>query len=668
MGIMNIGAQALQANLIALQTAGNNIANVNTAGYSRQSAILKTAVGQFTGAGYIGKGVTVETIQRNFSSFLNRQSTMAGSIESSDTTRADRLKQLEGIFQGGASGLGASISDMMNSMSDVASTPTDLTARTVALTRLDEASSRMREASQRIEDLQSGVTQELSQKVDAVNTLAKSIADVNDLLSKNQGNGQSPNDLLDRRDQLIRELNKYVQSTSITAKDGTVGIFLGGSQALVLGSTVSTLTVGSDDFNDPNRSKLGIMGGTGSAIPIDETTLGGGEISGLLQFQNVDLTEGRNLLGRIALGVSTALNDQHKLGLDLDGNIGGDLLSPANLKLNILVPRAPAIENTGTNKLELQIDDVSKFVASDYEMSFGNATSGTIKRMSDGVTTTFNFATSTPANEFVLDGLRIVNDNALGDATPGDRYMITPYSTAAVSVHSQFTSPRALAVASPVVGLMGNTNKGSLQQLQTKALFNPPSAGFAQSLPVTLTFTGPNTYTRSDDPGGALNIDNPGGEYIYTSNQAIAGFASPPDIPKPEWSTILQGSPQAGDTFTIANIKDPALKIDLRLNSGNAIALSDLRDKAMFDGAAMTDGYAGLISQVGIRTQSANYAATVSSSIAANIEKDRTGVSGVNLDEEASKLLQYQQAYQASAKMLSIAQSIFQNLLQELGR
>jgi acyl-CoA synthetase (AMP-forming)/AMP-acid ligase II len=104
------------------------------------------------------------------------------------------------------------------------------------------------------------------------------------------------------------------------------------------------------------------------------------------------------------------------------------------------------------------------------------------------------------------------------------------------------------------------------------------------------------------------------------------------------------------------------------LSAGNAGAMMNLRDVAMFDGAALTDGYAGLISQIGIRTQSADYASKVSASIATNVERDRAGVSGVNLDEEAASLLQYQQAYQASAKMIQIAQNIFDTLIQNLGR
>ena len=147
MGILNIGTQALNANLVALQTIGNNIANVNTAGYSRQSVIQTTVAGQYTGAGYIGKGVAVETIQRNYDQFLTRQSTLATATQASDQTRSDYLAQLSSIFQGGTDGIGQSINDMLNSFSDVASTPTDLTARTVALTRIDETTRRMRAAS-----------------------------------------------------------------------------------------------------------------------------------------------------------------------------------------------------------------------------------------------------------------------------------------------------------------------------------------------------------------------------------------------------------------------------------------------------------------------------------------------------------------------------------------
>ena len=678
MGILSIGTQALQANQVALQTAGNNIANANTAGYSRQKVILETVPGQFTGGGYIGKGVTIQTIQRNYSEFLTRQSTMASATMSADTTRADKLKQLQGIFAGGTSGLGSSISEMLNSFADVASSPTDITARTVALTRVDETASRLRAASQSLDDLQIGVSQEISQKVDAINSLARGIADVNDQISRGFGSGQPANDLLDRRDQLIRDLNTYIQTTSIPADDGTVGVFIGGSQALVLGVEASQLSITKDDFGDTLKSKIAINR-AGVAISMDENTLGGGEVAGLLRFQNTDLNEGRNLLGRLTMAVTTAMNDQHKLGLDLDGNPGGNIFSPTTFGVqNVLQPVPPSKVNVGTSTLALAISDTTQFVASDYEINFTGATTANITRRSDGVITTFDFATGTtvpppaippvPApvpGKFTIDGISITQ--GAGPASAGDRFLLKPFSTSASNVTSQFSTPRSLAVASPVVGLMGTTNTGSLQQVSVVARGpNPPNPPAVPFTPVVITFTGPNTYTRSDDVSATV--------FNFTPGEAIEGTI--PDLPLTvppvysnaldQWSVKLQGAPAAGDTFTINAIKQTAA--DLKLNSGNATAMVNLRDVTMFDGAALTDGYAGLIAQVGIRTQSANYAATVSQSIAGNLERQRAGVSGVNLDEEAASLLQYQQAYQASAKMIQVAQTIFDTLISTLAR
>lgn len=654
MGLLNIGTRALQANQLALQTAGNNIANVNAPGYSRQKVILQTVEGQYTGGGYVGQGVSIQGIQRNFSDFLTRQATLATAAQSADTARADKLKQLEGIFPGGAQGLGASINDMLNAFSDVASAPTDMTARTVVLTRVDETASRMRAASQSLDDLQSGVRQEISQKIDSINSLAKNIAAVNEQIARVKGNGQPPNDLLDQRDQLIKELNQYVQTTSVAADDGTLGIYIAGSQELVLGNVASQVALIADDFGDIRSSKLAMVR-VGGLVEIDENRLGGGEVSGLLRFQNNDLNEGRNLLGRLTLAITTAMNDQHKLGLDMDGNVGGNLFSPTVFGAgNVMEPAAPATLNTGTmsglQAPTLSVSDTSKLVASDYEMQF-NATGFTITRRSDGkVFTDAQVPPSATAAADVIaeiDGLQIHNPFG-GTANPGDRFLFKPFSTSASDIRSVFSTPRALAVASPVAGTMGATNTGSLQQVALTARSNPIAPA---SLGVVLNFTSATTYTRSDQ-GATV--------FTYTPGQAIEATVTGP--PLADWSLTLQGAPKAGDTFTVS--ANPYTT----LSAGNASAMMGLRDVAMFDGAAMTDGYAGLISQIGIRTQSANYAADVSSSIASNLERDRAGVSGVNLDEEAASLLQFQQAYQASAKMIQIAQSIFDTLLQNLGR
>ena len=646
MGILNIGAQALQANLVALQTAGNNIANVNSPGYSRQKVILETVPGQFTGGGYIGKGVAVQTIQRNYDAFLTRQATLATAAQSADVTRSDYLTQLSNIFQGGASGLGASVNDMLNAFSDVASAPTDLTARTVVLTRVDETARRMRAASQSLDDLQNGISQALGEKVNTINTLAQNIADVNKQIAAAQGSGQPPNDLLDKRDQLIRDLNKYVQTTSIPADDGTVGVFIGGSQALVLGTEVAQVSLVPDEFGDPLKNKLSITR-NGVSTSLDENTLGGGEVSGLLRFQNNDLIEGRNLLGRLTMAVTTAMNDQHKLGLDLDGNVGGNLFTPASFGIgNIL----QAVGQTSGSSPSMAISDVTQFVASDYEMNFTGATAGTIKRTSDGKVTNFDFSTTNPV---VLDGLAISEGN-VGGAAAGDKFLFKPFATSASNVAREFSTPRALAVSNPIAATLTPTNSGSLAlaSLTAKTVATTAAAPI-DNYRIAFTVTaGVTTYDIVDTTTATTVATG----QPYVSGQPIA--YTPAGLPG--FSMTLTGTPSDTDSITIGQNAYAAL------NGGNASSMMDLRDVAMFDGAALTDGYAGLISQIGIRTQSAAYSADVSTNIAVNAEKNRAGVAGVNLDEEAAKLLQFQQAYQASAKMIQVAQSIFDTLIQTM--
>ena len=186
MSLLNVGARALLANQVALQTVGHNIANVNTVGYSRQTIALQTVQGQFTGGGYIGQGVDVQTILRNHSELLTRQSTAAAAVDASDAVRLERMRQLQDVFAGGAAGLGQAINDMVNAFSGVASAPTDLTARNVVLTRIDETALRMRGASERLDSMAYTLAQELRSQVDNINGLARNIAGLNEQISRAQ--------------------------------------------------------------------------------------------------------------------------------------------------------------------------------------------------------------------------------------------------------------------------------------------------------------------------------------------------------------------------------------------------------------------------------------------------------------------------------------------------
>lgn len=627
-GLLNVGARALLANQLALQTAGNNIANVNTPGYSRQTVEMQTTPGQFTGGGYIGKGVDVITISRAHNEFLTRQAALAGSVQASDTVRADKLRQLEDVFLGGTSGLGAAINDMLNAFSDVANAPTDLTARTVVLTRADETAARFRSYAARLDELLLGVKSQLTEAAASINSLTTRIAEVNGQIASLKGTGQPPNDLLDHREQLIRELNKFVQTTQVEADDGTVGVFIGGSQAVVLGTRATSVHMGSDEFGDPLKGKL-ILDRGGLDVVLDEKLLGGGEVAGLLRFQNNDLDEARNMLGRMALAITTTVNAQHRLGIDLDGQAGGDFFVPVTLPNGL-----STATNTGNATVGVTVNNPTTMAASDYEVRF-TAGGVDIVRLSDGQVTS---AAGVPVQ---VDGLTI--DVTAGAAAVGDRFIIKPFSKSAAGMATAFSSPRDMAVANPIEARLGLSNTGGLAVSSLKAQTADPNL----TATVTLTFTAAGTF----DVVGA-GTGNPTG-VAYAPGQPISYNG---------WTLTLKGMPQPGDVITI----DAANPAFTPRNAGNADAMLALRDVAMFDGAAMTDGYAGLMSQVGTRMQGAEFAADVSQSIAANLERDRTAVSGVNLDEEAAKLIQFQQAYQASAKMIQIAQSIFDTLIQGL--
>ena len=650
MSLLNVGARALLANQVALQTAGHNIANVSTPGYSRQNVVLETVQGQFTGGGYIGKGVNVATILRNHSELLTRQAASAGAVSSADTARAIRLNELQDVFSGGATGLGAAINDMVNAFSDVVTAPTDLAARSLVLTRIDETAGRMRAASARLDEIQSTVRYELTGAVQEINKLAKGIAAVNEQIARAQGNGQSPNDLLDQRDTLIRNLNNYVQTSQIVADDGTVGVFVAGSQPLVLGNVATPLSIGdSSEFAGSGKVKLFFNNPGVAPIELNEDMLGGGEVAGLLRFHNSDLAEGRNLLGRMAVAISETMNAQHKLGVTLDGQVGGNLFTPVTL------PDArPGLSNTSGATIGLAVSDPTLLAASNYRISYSAPGVGSVQRESDGKTFQFGPALPPPGfatvgDFFATQGLSLT---ITGAPAANDQFLVNPLQSAATDLKAMVYSPRDLAAANPVNVMMGPNNSGKLQMAELTARSNPPGA----TAPITLTFTGPNTYTRSDT--GATS-------YGYISGQPITyDSATPPT----GWSITLNGTPDAGDTVTIDNALAPAYGDQYKRNAGNAGAMLDLRDVKMFDESTMADGYASAMAQIGTRTQSAQFAAKVSEGIAAQLEKDRTAVSGVNLDEEAARLIQYQQAYQASAKMIQIAQSIFDSLIQTMGR
>ena len=661
MSLMNVGVSALNANQQALTTVGHNIANVNTPGYSRQTVYTNALHGQNMGNGFIGKGVQVATVMRNYSALLNRQSNAANAIHAADTSRLQGLMQMQDVFKGGDGSLGAAVTNMMNAFVDVQAAPSDATGRNVVLTRMSELAARFHAASNMLEEQDYSTAQQLRNNALLVNDKASQVARLNNEISRALATGHQPNDLLDARDQVIREINQYVQTTQVAADDGSISLFVGGSQALVLGINSGQLSVEeTKEYPGSQRMALYFSQPGGQQLELTAAMVGGGEIAGLLKFRNEDLAEGRNLLGRLAMTIGHELNLQNQRGLTLNGQQGGALFSLPTTSTGY--GNITGYSNIGPGAATTQVMDASQLKPSEYRLIFeGSPVAPVLTRMSDGKV--FNGSSTPPLNMgnlatgFDADGLRfIVPAATLAAAVSGNSMLFKPFSTAASEIEALVHNPDELAAASALTANINKNNTGKLQLTQLGA--NDFTGIPAAQDPVRLTFNGAGQVTYEIYNHLSSTWGLPSAPMDYTPGQPITING---------WSITLTGTPAAGDTVDVANALD--FGEAFRLNAGNAGAFLDLRDKKVFDeGTTLSDGFSAAMAVVGTRTQSVQLAEKLSSTVAKNLEMDRTAVSGVNLDEEAARLLQYQQAYQASSKVIQIAQSLFDSVLNAVGR
>lgn len=661
--LMSIGQRAMFANYASMQTTGHNIANAQTPGYSRQTVQLQTSGGQNTGAGFFGKGVDVVTVQRASDAFLTTQSQVASSMAAMDDARSSNLQQLETIFPPGDSGVGAAVGSFMNSFVDLANSPADSSARQVILSDAAEVADRFATAGGQLDRLQNGVTADLRNSVGQLNQMAAQVASLNGDIAALRGSSEAPNDLLDQRDQLIKKIGNLVKVSTIDAGDGTMGVFIAGGQRLVLGAEASQLAVTPDPANT-GRSVISVSD-SGILHELSTDLLVGGSISGLLKYQNEDLVSARNQLGQMAASVAARVNQIQSFGIDMS--------SPAGSGDPIFAVGSPiAIPNTHNSRdasggfaaqVSLKVTDGSQLKASDYTLESDPASAGSfiVTRSADGV----KFSMAPNGSDFSytrqsdgaamgnsIDGFQITFNGTPG---AGDSFELQPVGRAAVSMTRALDDPSGIAAASPLTAVVGVANKGTA----TVAGLGVVDASNDPGVSAAIQFTDANggfSYTLTDSNGNVTASGNA----TWTAGQPIAlnGF-----------QLNLNGVPSSGDTISVTKTAHP------ESNNGNALAMVGLRDEAFVgkdmqidgslqDGETATDAYASVLANVGVRVQSAKTSATISQATSDQADMAVASKSGVNLDEEAGRLIQFQQGYQAAAKVLQVAQAIFDTLLQ----
>jgi flagellar hook-associated protein 1 FlgK len=647
--LLGIGVKAMSANYAALQTSGNNIANATVAGYSRQQVELATSPGQFTGGGYFGRGVDISTVSRSHDSFLTSQAMSSKSLAAMDTARYGQLQSLEKIFVTGEQGLGDATSQLFSAMTDVASNPADLSSRQVVLARANDMATRFASASNSLDTLQSSATAELSSSVAQINSLTQGIAQANQRIAGQLGTGQPPNDLLDERDRLISKLAEQVQITRVDDASGSAAIFIAGGQRLVLGSESLQVQLAQDPA-DPRRSALAVIEGPTRRV-IDTSSLGGGSVAGLLNFQNIDLVQGRNLVGRLAASVSAAVNSQQARGVNLQpplGQTAGAALFSTGSP--VALANANNVKDGNGNPIggvALTIVDPTALQPSDYALRATPGAPGTwqLTRLMDGTV-------QTVASGDVVDGVRI----DLNNLQPTDRFLLQPVGRAASGMAGLLTDPRDIAAASPLVASTADANTGTASVSSiTVTVFPSPTPGATTQISFTDN-TGGYDWQLLDASGSPVG----GGSGQWVAGQAIP--TAPEDYNG--FSLQLSGVPRTGDIVSVT----PTPANAVATNNGNAVALAALRDAPLATGHTATDTYATALADVGVGVQSAKTSSDLSTAAASQAEQSRTSQAGVNLDEEAARLIQYQQSYQAAAKVLQVAQALFDSLLQSASR
>jgi flagellar hook-associated protein 1 len=648
--LMNIGIKSLQANYAGLQVTGHNIANANVVGYNRQKIELETSEGQFSGAGFFGKGVDVATVRRVHSEYLYREANVARSSANLDAARLSMLEQMERAFPPGESGTGFAAGQLLNAMVDLASRPADGSTREVVLARAQEMALRMSSAGRQLDNIQRSITQDIRSQVSAINQMAENIAQANDRIAQVAGLGQPPNDLLDERDRLISQLNGMVQVNTVQAADGSISVFLAGGHPLVLGVETQQVSV-TQDQDDPTRAALATFDGDNVNI-LDPNLITGGTLVGLLRFQNRDLVDGRNLLGRLAVAVTGAINAQHVLGVNQYQPFNS---SPAQEMFSVGGPKV--ISNANNIKdgagnfvgaVSLTITDTAALKPSDYRLvadPSGVPGQWQLTRLVD------NFRQTVTSGD-IVDGMQI--NIGPPDPDPRDRFLLQPVGAAASATKLLLTDTRDIAAASPLVATAIPTPNGTVSIDSLKMLRQAPNPDHT----VEINFT--------DDAGNySWNLLDSAGNVVSSATgqwQPAGTIPTPPDDMN-GFELRLLGVPRLGDQIRIT----PADPANFAQNNGNAISLSALRDALIVDGVTATDAYAAAMADVGVRVQGGRSTAKLTAELADAADAARNQESGVNLDEEAARLIAYQQGYQAAAKVLQTAQTVIDALLNASG-
>ncbi|WAS54046.1 flagellar hook-associated protein FlgK [Burkholderia ambifaria] len=657
--LMNLGVSGLNAALWGLTTTGQNISNAATPGYSVERPVYAEASGQYTSSGYMPQGVNTVTVQRQYSQYLSDQLNSAQSQGGALSTWYSLVAQLNNYVGSPTAGISTAITGYFTGLQNVANNASDPSVRQTAISNAQVLADQLKAAGQQYDALRQSVNTQLTSTVSQINTYTSQIAQLNQQIAAASSQGQPPNQLMDQRDLAVSNLSSLA-GVQVVRNDSGYSVFLAGGQPLVVADKsyqLATVTSPSDP-SELTVVSQGIAGanppGPNQALP--DTSLSGGTLGGLLAFRSQTLDPAQAQLGALATSFAAQVNGQNALGIDLSGKPGGNLFAVAN----------PAVYsnqgNTGTASLSVSFANAAQPTTSDYTLSYDGTNYTLTDRASGSVV---GQSTSMPAS---IGGLAF--SFASGSMNAGDQFTVLPTRGALNGFGLATTSGSAIAAASPVVAAASSTNLGTGKIAQgavsagyqvpttpTKLTYDAASkslSGFQAGTTVTIAGTPPTSVTITS-PTDSVTYDATAGAKLTitsTTQPAPAGVMNGVTV-------TLSGAPSDGDSFTIGPYAGGTS------DGSNALALSQLVTAKSLGGGTttLTGAYAKYVNAIGNTASQLKSSSAAQTSLVGQITTAQQSVSGVNQNEEAANLMQYQQLYQANAKVIQTAATLFQTVL-----
>ena len=679
--LINIGMSGLNASQGALATVGNNIANANTSGYSRQQIVQGSAGSQQVGGVFIGTGTTLADVRRVYNSYLDAQLQTTTSLNGDAQAYLDQIGSVDKLLSDKSTGVSAVLNSFFSSLQTAAGAPGDASARQLLLTNAQALSNRFNSISTQLNQQNEGINSQLDTLTSMVNQHTATIASLNKQIAQATTAGNTPNNLLDARNEAVRTLNELVGVT-VQEHDNVYDVTLGTGQALVQGNTSNTLSAVPGKVD---KSQFSIQINYAQSSSDVTSVISGGKIGGLLRYRDDVLAPAMNDLGRTAIVVADAINKQLGQGLDANGEFGSSMFNSINSAQAISQRSLAATGNSpGSGNLNVSITDSGALTAYDYQVTFTSDKDYTVRR-SDGTSMgAFNLDQKPAA---VIDGFTMdLNGGAL---SKGDQFQVSPTRNGASNIGVQMSDASKLAFAGPLVAGKGGSNSGT-GALSTPSLssaldiYAGADLGLAQSqiegaIPIRIAFdeaaNGAQGYRVLNEKGEEIGKGTivPGQDNKVTINLPVLDAAGLPvtnadGTPKTiGFDTTISGSPAKGDSFDIKFNKDG------KADNTNANLLLGLQTKATVGvgkdgtgGVSMGSSYSQLVAKVGGQASQAAVDGTANTAALAYATQTRSSVSQVNLDEEASNLVKFQQYYTASSQIIKAAQETFSTLINSL--